>query len=289
MRLAYSSNGFTRVQLDVAVEHIAALGYAGVEVLADAPHFVPGRDDPRAVAEVLTRAGVAASNVNGNTAAALWPHTPAEPVFEPSLSNSDSAVRRQRMDYSVGCLELAAAIGAPAISVTSGRTEATHPPEEGMKWFAESLAGLCEKAEGFGVRVGVEFEPGLLVETSVELAAIIEAVDHPLLGANLDIGHAICAGEDAVEAIHRLAGRIWNVHLEDIRGRKHFHLVPGEGDIDFDRVLHALAGIGYDGYLTVELYTCIDAADSAARRALAHLEPRVRAALAARAPRASTG
>jgi protein FrlC len=76
--------------------------------------------------------------------------------------------------------------------------------------------------------IGIEYEPGLLIETAAEVRRLIDEVNHPALGANLDIGHAVCAGENPLESIELLAGRIWNVHIEDIRGRKHFHLIPGE-------------------------------------------------------------
>ncbi|MCB9536258.1 MAG: sugar phosphate isomerase/epimerase [Myxococcales bacterium] len=292
MRLAYSTNGFTRRPLPDAIRAIGALGYAGVEILADAPHWVPGRStdaDTRAVEAALTDAGLAVSNINANTAGALWPIEPPEPVFEPSLSNRDPAVRRRRLEYSFACVDLAARLGAPAVSVTSGRPEAAVLPADGMGYFADSLAELCAFAAARGVRVGVEAEPGLLVENSVELRALIDRVDHPALGANLDVGHAICAFEAPDAVIERLAGRIWNVHLEDIAGRKHHHLVPGEGDVDFEAVFRSLAAAGYAGFCTVELYTCADRDADAAGRAHQHLAPRLAVVVQERSRDASGG
>lgn len=273
MQLAYSSNGFTRVSLPAAIERIAAHGYRGVELLADRPHWMPGAgaDAVRAVRAALQRTGLAVSNVNANTAMALWPEWVPETLFEPSLSHHDPAVRRQRHAYTLAALDLAAAVGARCVSVTSGRCEGDVPPEDGQRYFAEALAPLCEAAADRGLRLGIEYEPGLLVETAAEVRAVIDRVGHPALGANLDIGHAICAGERFEEAIATLAGRIWNVHLEDIRGTKHFHLVPGEGDVDFAAVFAALAAHGYDGFVTVELYTCAHRADAAAAGAIEHL------------------
>jgi sugar phosphate isomerase/epimerase len=122
-----------------------------------------------------------------------------------------------------------------------------------------------------GVRVGVEYEPGLLVERAEELARVIERVGSPLLGANLDIGHSWLDGESPESAVNTLAGRIWNVHLEDIAGRKHFHLIPGEGDLPFQRYLKALTASGYDGFYTVELYTYTQTPEDAGRRALDYM------------------
>lgn len=287
MRLAYSTNGFTRVDLATAVRRIAGHGYEGVELLADAPHWAPvarGGVDLVGVRAALAETGLKVSNVNANTAAVLWSAPPPEPVFEPALSNHDPAVRRARLDYTRECMDFAQAVGAPVVSVTSGRTEAEHPPEAGMGWFAESLHALCELAAERGLRLGIEYEPGLLVETAAEVHALIERVDHPALGVNLDVGHAICAGEDPVESMKLLAGRIWNVHLEDIRGTKHYHLVPGEGDVDFARVLAGLQAVRYTGFVTVELYTCSARADAAAAAACAALQPILHETLLQAAP-----
>jgi sugar phosphate isomerase/epimerase len=56
--------------------------------------------------------------------------------------------------------------------------------------------------------------------------------------------------------------------LEDIAAtRVHYHLIPGEGVIDFAATLQALQSIGYQGWITIELYTCHENPDAAARLA----------------------
>ena len=234
-----------------------------------------------AVRRALQQTGLTVSNINANTAMALWPEWIPETLFEPALSNHDAAVRARRIEYTRAALDFAVDVGARCLSVTSGRCEADVAPEDGKRYFAEGLARVCELAAERGIKVGIEYEPGLLVETAAEVKSIIDAVGHPALGANLDIGHAICVGEQPAEAIATLSGRIWNVHLEDIRGTKHFHLVPGEGDVDFAAVFAALEAHGYDAFVTVELYTCAGRADAAAAGAIEHLRrfvaPRSRA------------
>ena len=92
------------------------------------------------------------------------------------------------------------------------------------------------------------------------------------LGANLDIGHCQVIGESIPTAIHLLGDRIWNLHVEDIPGRKHYHLIPGEGSIDWQAVKSALQAINYDRYLTVELYTHTEDPQSAAEKSFAFLD-----------------
>lgn len=271
MRTAYSTNAYTRHSLTSAVERIAALGFDGVEILCDAPHWLPGRTSERevaAMAERLDRLSLAVSNLNANTANGLFSPAPPETTFEPSLSSADAKFRQWRLDYSIAALRMARCVGAANISVTSGRPGSGGTPAAGLAYLTDSLLRLCEVAETLGIRVGIEYEPGLLVERATELAEIFERVDSPLLGVNLDLGHSWLASESPEETIALLGGRIWNLHIEDIARHKHFHLVPGEGELPFRRYFAALAAAGYTGYFTVELYTYPDQPDEAGARSL---------------------
>jgi sugar phosphate isomerase/epimerase len=100
----------------------------------------------------------------------------------------------------------------------------------------------------------------------------IDRLGHPRLGANLDIGHCQVIGESIPAAIELLGDRIWNLHVEDIPGRKHYHMIPGEGSVDWLGVKSALRGIGYERYLTVELYTHTDEPQVAAVKSFGFLE-----------------
>ncbi len=118
----------------------------------------------------------------------------------------------------------------------------------------------------------MEYEPGLLVERADELAGLIREIGAENFGANLDFGHSHLAGEVPSHVAGRLASRIFHIHLEDISNRKHYHLIPGEGDIDFEDIFRALAGIDYDGFVTVELYTFPENPEQAAGKAFDYLK-----------------
>src|SRR5205814_5729748 len=112
-------------------------------------------------------------------------------------------------------------------------------------------------------------EPALLIETADQFLELIEQIDSPAVGLNFDIGHAYCVGDEPAPTIRRLAPYIRHFHLEDIAAtRVHHHLVPGEGAIDFAATFQAIRQIGYDGWLTIELYPYVDDPDAAARTAL---------------------
>jgi sugar phosphate isomerase/epimerase len=279
MRLAYSTNAFTRTDLNSALKAIAELGYPGVEILCDRPHWFPGEVGDREIDEALrtlTELGLAVSNLNANTANGYYTPAPPENVFEPALSNPDPELRRWRQAYTIEALRIGARLGASSVSVTSGHPRPGVLPQQSLDYFIESLKPICEAAVRYGVKLGIEYEPGLLVERAVELAEVIERVGSPQLGANLDIGHSYLDGESPEAAITLLAGRIWNVHVEDIKDRKHFHLIPGDGDLPFGRYFDALYKADYDGFLTVELYSFPDQPVEAGRRAMQYLSTLLR-------------
>jgi len=175
-----------------------------------------------------------------------------------------------RVDHTKRALTLAKEIGAPCIT-----TEPGGPVEPGASWtaalnmFVEELKPVAEHAEKEGVLLLVEPEPGLLIETAAQFEEFMRYVDSPAVALNFDIGHMYCVGEDPPAALRRLAKYVRHIHLEDIAAtRVHQHLVPGEGAIDFGSTLRSVREIGYNGWVTIELYPYIADPDTAARTAL---------------------
>lgn len=279
--LAFSTNAYTRFSLPEAIRRTASHGYDGVELLGDAPHaYFPDFDehDRMATLAALRETELSVSNVNANTAMGYYDDAPPSPFFDPSVASADDDDRAWRVEYTKRALELAAATGAPAISLATGRPLPGNPPERAREHLRDSLREILDEAESVGVDVGIEFEPELLVEDTDETLALIDDVGHERLGVNLDVGHAAVCGEDVAESIRRSAGRITGVHLEDIvggRGGKHYHRIPGEGDLDFTAIFDALDDIDYGGFVTLELYTYPEEPDRAAREAYDYLAAHV--------------
>jgi sugar phosphate isomerase/epimerase len=103
-------------------------------------------------------------------------------------------------------------------------------------------------------------------------------MDNPAVALNFDIGHFFCVKDDPGPTMRRLARYVRHVHLEDIAAsRVHHHLVPGEGVIDFAAVIRAMREVGYDGWVTIELYPYVDDPDQAARAARERILPLLQA------------
>ena len=274
MKLSFSTNAFVRFSVAEAIEIIAKTGYSGVEILADVPHLYPYSTTGPELDEVaasLKKNRIEAANINANTAVGYYGAKFWEPLFEPSLANPESgrskvAGRVHQKVHRHCRLSL-----LPERERDFREDGPGVKPEKSLALLKESILEIVEYAAARHVRVGMEYEPGLLVERAEELAVLIREVGAENFGANLDFGHSHLAGEAPVDVAQSLASSIFHIHLEDIGGRKHYHLIPGEGDIDFEDIARALAGIEYEGFGTVELYTFPENPEQAARKAFDYL------------------
>jgi sugar phosphate isomerase/epimerase len=274
MKLAFSTNAYTKHSLLNALEGIKRVGFTGVEILADVPHAYPPSIDgalTRSVADALARLDLAVSNINCNCSFGYWKDAPPEAYFEPSLISPNPKHRADRTAMILRTLQFARDVGARNISITSGRMLGGMPPIKAAAQFAESIRPILDRAETLGIDVGIECEPGLFLEYVEELRDWIDRLNHPRFGANLDIGHSQVIGESIPREVERLKGRIWNLHVEDIPGRKHYHMIPGEGTLDWNALKMSLTKIAYERFLTVELYTHTENPQDAAEKSFRFL------------------
>jgi sugar phosphate isomerase/epimerase len=272
VKLAFGTNAFKQVSLEEALRQIADAGYQGAEVMADVPHAYPphvSRRRMRGLVGLLKELRLEVSNVNAFTFFALGD------TYHPSWIDPAPKVRSQRVEHTENALRLARALGCRFISTEPG---GPLPPgvsrRQAMEWFRLGLQMVYPLARELGVTMLVEPEPGLLLESRDEFLEFIGTVPHGQVALNFDVGHFFCVGDDPAEAARELAPWIRHVHLEDIAAtREHRHLVPGRGAIDFRRLFTALRDIGYNGWMTVELYPYEATARQVAEEALRFLEP----------------
>jgi sugar phosphate isomerase/epimerase len=276
VKLAFSSNAYLRHPFDETAERIAAIGYEGLELLADVPHAWPAgllEGPKRAIRETMARTGLQFSNVNAFMMNAINDHR--QPYWHPSFIEPDPNYRRVRIDHTRRALELCAELGAPHITTEpGGPINPGQTRQQALDLFVEVLKPLAEHAEKVGVLLLIEPEPDLLLERTDQYVELADRVNSPALGLNFDVGHAYCMSEDLPKAIAALAPYTRHYHLEDIAAsRVHHHLPPGDGAIDFAEVVDAIRKTGYDGWLTVELYPSQEKPDEAARQAYNVLKP----------------
>ncbi len=275
MKFAFSTNAYLKYSFAETARRLAAIGYPAVEIMADVPHAWPAFMLPEHVQSLrdeLAKNNLQISNINAFMMHAVGDHR--QLYWHPSWIEPDYNYRRVRIDHTTRALTLAKDLGAKCITTEPGGP--VGPGESwaaAMKMFVEEIKPVADHAERIGVQLLVEPEPGLLIETCEQAEEFMGYMTSPAVGLNFDIGHQYCVGEDPAVSVKRLAKHVKHVHLEDIAAtRVHHHMIPGEGAIDFAPVLKAIKAIGYDGWVTIELYPHKDDPDHAARTALERIK-----------------
>ncbi|NLO07266.1 MAG: sugar phosphate isomerase/epimerase [candidate division WS1 bacterium] len=248
-KIGFRSIGYRRYSPEEAIRRIAAVGFDGVEVCLEHPGLEPERID---VIDAARLAQVAAS----------------ERIEIATVSyHGDRDPLPLRWERALRAIELTQAMGTGVLIINSPRPGPDAPPElEAI--FHEQLGRQIERAERLGVTLALEPEPGLLIHGSDDMLALLERTRSDVLAVNLDVGHAYLTESDFPGSIVRLSEHIAGVHVEGMPAGEHRHLVPGEGDLDLPAVLDVLAEIGFEGWLTVDLFDIADAPDEAATASL---------------------
>lgn len=273
--LAFSTNAFKKNTLEDAIDAIAAIGYRGVELMADVPHALPEKMDParrEKVKEQIRKLGLSVSNVNAFTLFACGD------TYHPTWIEDDPAKRERRIEHTLGSIELAREFGARTISLQPGGPQigTSISRELAGQRFAEGLRAVLPAAKAAGVILAIEPEPGLYIESAAEYMEFKNAYfkDEPQVMMNCDVGHLYCVGEDPAEVIRSYRPQIAHVHMEDIgSNRVHQHLTPGKGSINFPSIFQAIADTRYTGRVTIELYPYETTAAGVAKAAWEHLRP----------------
>lgn len=117
---------------------------------------------------------------------------------------------------------------------------------------AATLRRLDGRLDAAGVRLGIEavnrFETDV-TSTAAEAAAIARATGSRHIGVLLDTFHMNIEEKDPPAAIRATAADLVHFHISDNdRG------VPGSGHYDFAADAAALRSIGYDGWITAEMF-----------------------------------
>ena len=268
-RFFYNSNGFAFHRIEDAVGILARLGYAGLALTPDVHHLDPFRTSSADLA--------AFRNLLDEHGLDLVIETGARFVIDPDRKHRPNLLdaprdAHRRVEMLCRCLDMAEQLRAPVVSLWSGAAPDGVSDDACFDRLVTGLRTVCAYAGHVGVRVGFEPEPGMLIERADQWPALRDAVGHDALGLTLDIGHCLATREGAPDAVLREhAGDLLVVQLDDHRPGTHDHLAFGEGEVDFASVAEAVAEVGFQGPLEVELSRHSATAPDTAARSLSFL------------------
>ena len=127
--------------------------------------------------------------------------------------------------------------------------------EEMFDINVQLLRSLQPYAEKYGVTVCLENMPFLkefAFSSIAELKAVIREVNSPFIKICLDTGHLNTSKEDMYEALLLLGEDLSALHVHDDRFGQDRHLIPFQGEVDWDKFIKGLRDISFQGCISLE-------------------------------------
>ena len=147
-------------------------------------------------------------------------------------------------------IDAANALGIRRISATG----AGRGTEGGLAHIIAVLKEIAPYAQENDTLICLENHAGNNLEFIDDYQAIFDAVDSPSLGVCLDDGHFDASAVDMNALIDRFGLKINHIHVKENKGKGAVNFVCfGEGETDHENVIRRMAGLGYQGFVTIEI------------------------------------
>lgn len=211
-----------------------------IDLTLEPPGSASWEVDSKAIRAKLERCGM---GVVGHTA---WYLPMASAIVE---------IREAAVTELKRCLDRFGEIGAKWMNLHPDRHTPWHSRHFYIERNLDTIRELLPHAKKCGVGLMIENLPGDY-NSAPQLAELLDPI--PQLGLHLDIGHANLQvpHNTAIEILEAHGKRLRHVHLHDNKGgHADLHLPLGTGTVDLRENVRALQHCGYDGTITLEVFS----------------------------------
>lgn len=180
-----------------------------------------------------------------------------------SLSASNPEARKKGEENVIRELEIASILGCDTILVLPGMVVNPGEPNSEIVRYDiaydrafDAICRLSEYAEKYGVNIALENVGNKLLLSPLEMRDFIDKVNSPKVKAYFDVGNVMRFGY-AEHWIDILGDRIAKVHFKDSRLEAGGALVSTDildGQTNYPAVMKSLRAIGYDDWVTAEIF-----------------------------------
>ena len=234
-----------RLPIETCIEQASRMGFNGVEILHKQ---VAGESND--YLQNLKRCAI----INGIDLCGMSIHQ--------GFLSPDGAKRRNNIDHTIKCIELAYNLGIPLIRLNTGtwgtsksfddlmknrgieKSLPGYTEDDGFKWVIDSIEKCLPAAEKCGVILGLENHWGL-ARTPQGLLRIVKAVDSPWLKVLLDTGNFL---EDPYDKLEQCATHTVFMHAKTYYGGGLWYTL----DLDYHRIAGIMRRHNYRGYVSLE-------------------------------------
>jgi sugar phosphate isomerase/epimerase len=208
-------------------------------------------------------------------------HSLAIPMmcFSPDFSQPDLKKRLEELENQKQAIDLTVELGGRFCRTLTGQNRPGLDRKKTVTWCVEMIREAVAYAADRGIIINIENHykdgywqyPEFALRSDVFLE-IIGQIDSPFFGVNFDPSNTIVAGEDPLELLQKIKGRVVSMHASDrylkdgsftdlrkleldpVYGYANSiqHGVIGQGLNDYDAIFRILRDSGFDGWISIE-------------------------------------
>jgi sugar phosphate isomerase/epimerase len=196
----------------------------------------------------------------------------------PDFTHPDPSFREKEIDKQKHWIDMTFALGGAYCRVLSGQRRPELSMEEGLRLAAGCIYECLPYAQDKNITLIIENHykddfwtyPEFAQQMDV-FCKLVDSIHHPFFGVNYDPSNAFLAGDDPIELLKRVSGRVATMHasdryltegtLEDLRkeergvagyAKRLSHGEIGKGLNDYDAIFTELKKVGFDSWISIE-------------------------------------
>ncbi|MCF7669480.1 MAG: sugar phosphate isomerase/epimerase [Verrucomicrobia bacterium] len=266
MKFSICNEIYQGMELEDAIPLIAEEGYEAVEV---APFTVAGHvaDVP---AERRSRIKDKAEDAGIDVAGIHWVLIKPEGLH---MTHIDKDIRRRTSEYFCDLVDFCADIGGRNMIVGSPKQRNVMEGVEfgqAWEWALDTFEDPVKRAEDRGVTICIEPLAAAetnFINTAEDAIRFVKTKQSSAFKIILDVKAMCTESKPIPQIIKESWPEFAHFHANDrnLKG-------PGFGEVDFVPIAAALKEVGYDGYVSVEVFKFEDGYAAIARASLAYLK-----------------
>jgi sugar phosphate isomerase/epimerase len=188
------------------------------------------------------------------------------------VTHPDRHIRENTAEYFLQLTQLCADLGGRIMVIGSPKSRNLLPGvtrDDAMRYAHEVFAPCLDLAADHKITLAIEPlgpQETDFLNTAADGIELIERINHPAFRLHLDV-KAMSSEPTPIPKIIRQSAK----HLAHFHANDPNLLGPGMGDTRFEPIVAALRDVGYDGYLSVEVFDFKPGAEKIAAESIRYL------------------
>lgn len=248
MKFSICNELFEGWKLDEVFQYSAELGYDGVEIahftICDSVNEVSDAER-ESIRKLADKAGIEIVGIHWVLVSPKGLH----------ISHPDSDIRLRTRDYLHDLVDFCGDLGGRVIVFGSPQNRSTIEPlkpQEAWEYAKETFQICSDHAKERDVIICIEPLASFMtdyINTPEDAVKLVEEINHPNFKMILDTYSMNCNNVDMANSVRKYNKYVEHFHINDDNKRW-----PLSGGIDYAPVAEALKEVGYDKYVSVEVF-----------------------------------